>query len=136
MNYLKLLVIYAIGLFILHIIPTSLAVFGSEGSALALNRVEIFSLRSDHLVHALVFLPWMILVWLYLNKEKVTGIKRFKMALVGLLAGLLLAGIAEGVQYWIPYRTFNPVDVIANMTGVLLGSVVFSWSYKPNRTKR
>ena len=32
--------------------------------------------------------------------------------------------IIEGVQFYIPYRTFNPVDIAANLFGVLFGVLV------------
>jgi len=82
-------------------------------------------LRADYLLHMAIFLPWMILIWLYLNKRNVTGSVRFKKALLWLTAGVVLAVFAEGIQFYLPHRSFNIMDVLANVTGVVLGSAVF-----------
>jgi len=39
--------------------------------------------------------------------------------------GLLYAGCTEGIQYLIPYRSFNVSDMLANIIGVVVGFVVF-----------
>ena len=45
---------------------------------------------------------------------------------VRVAAYVLIFGIAiEFIQYYIPYRTFNPVDIFANLSGVVFG--VFLW---------
>ncbi len=39
-----------------------------------------------------------------------------------LLLGIIFAASAEGIQYWLPYRGFNPMDVLFNVMGVLIGA--------------
>ncbi|MHB2149515.1 VanZ family protein [Calditrichota bacterium LG25] len=43
--------------------------------------------------------------------------RRWKIGMVVLLWGIGL----EAVQYWLPYRSFNVFDMLANVCGVLLG---------------
>ena len=100
-------------------------------SGIALSSTEIASFRTDYLLHTAVFLPWMFLVWLYLNEKNVFGRLRFSHAIRWLCAGLLLAVFAEGIQYFLPYRAFNIMDVYFNLFGVVLGSVVFLWKRTP-----
>jgi VanZ family protein len=37
------------------------------------------------------------------------------------LIGMLL----EGAQYFVPYRSFNPLDLIANLCGIALFAILF-----------
>ena len=67
----------------------------------------------------------MVLVWLNLNKQKVSGRARLQKALLWFTAGVILAVFAEGIQFYLPHRSFNIMDVLANVTGVVLGSAVF-----------
>jgi len=54
-----------------------------------------------------------------------------------LWAGLLIflySMALEGVQFYLPYRTFNVYDVVANGVGIL--SFVFIWVMIYGRTQR
>ena len=45
---------------------------------------------------------------------------------LSLVLSVVLFGVAiEFAQYYIPYRTFNPVDIFANLCGVLLGILLW-----------
>ena len=132
MNYRKLIVIYVVIVFILQVVPTGLP----GGGGLNLSGREFFLLRLDRLLHLLLFLPWMILIWLYLRQKGVRGNRRTQEALGWLLAGLILAAAAEGLQYWVPYRTLNPLDLAGNLTGVLLGALAFAWPGRGRRAGR
>ena len=127
MHYLKLIVLYAVVIVILHLIPTS----PPGGNGVGLSSQTILFIRADYLLHMLIFVPWMILVWLYLNKNKITGITRFNQALLWFWGGLLLAALAEGLHYIIPHRSFNHLDLLFNMVGVILGAIIFLWAPKP-----
>ena len=51
---------------------------------------------------------------------------------VRVAAYVLIFGAAiELVQYYIPYRTFNPVDIFANLCGVIFG--VLLWIHRLRR---
>ena len=116
-SYKKIIFIYAIIVFLLHIIPT--------GSPVAPNQLYIEDVSADNLKHMMIFIPWMVLVWLYLNKQRLTGNVRFKKAILWLSAGLLLALTSEGVQLFLPHRSFNVMDILSNVSGVVLGALIF-----------
>jgi VanZ family protein len=40
------------------------------------------------------------------------------------MATLLLATISEVVQLWVPARSFNVMDWVANVAGILLGVII------------
>lgn len=100
--------VYLAGIVVLAFVP-----FG--GVNVKLKEVDVFSLRFDYLVHFLVFLPlvpiWK-LVWPHHPLWK------------AFLFGLAIAASAEIVQYILPYRSFNPYDLLANMLGATAGMLI------------
>lgn len=109
---------YAFLLVIIHIFPV-----GFIGNTL--RDTQIWAVSADTLSHTVVFLPWMVIGWVHLNATKVYGKKRLRDAVQLFFAGILLAVIAEGLQYFFPYRSFSPVDLSFSIAGVILGGVVF-----------
>ena len=72
----------------------------------------ILGLRADHLLHASVFLPMsLFLVDLFAKRRH----------WLGWLASCLVALIAEGGQYLLPYRGFDINDLVANIIGASIG---------------
>ncbi len=102
------------------------------GNVAAINKIEVLDVRLDYLLHALVFMPWGVLVWLGfdINFRQATG-KTF----LWILAGIVFASVAEYIQYYLPYRAFNINDVAGNVSGILLGSVVFFWEKPRGKDK-
>ena len=100
--------IYLLGIAVVAFVP-----FG--GVNVKLQEVDVFSLRLDYLIHFLVFLPLVPLwrmVWPHHPLWKV------------LLFTLAIAASAEIVQYILPYRSFNPYDLIANCLGTIAGMLI------------
>ena len=91
-------------------------------TATALNDTYIVDFRADYLVHVLVLMPLPVLLSLSIGTT--TGL----WARVIFFA-LLIVVFCEGVQMFLPYRTFNINDLIANGAGTLLGVIpaVFVW---------
>jgi glycopeptide antibiotics resistance protein len=107
------IVAYAMAILILSVAPTN------SIKQVDLGSTWVLSIRSDYLLHVLLFLPWMVLVsWRWREKR---GAVFFVKALT---AGLFLAVISEGVQYWLPYRQFNLVDLGANGVGLAIGALI------------
>ncbi len=75
----------------------------------------------------LLFIPLMVPVRLYLDQQRITGLTRFYYVLLWVYGGSVFAALVEVIQYLLPYRSFNPLDVLYNVLGVLLGAVVFMW---------
>jgi glycopeptide antibiotics resistance protein len=86
----------------------------------ALNNTYVFQLRTDYLGHAILFLPWMWLTPIAIGAQK-----NFKVTTpLWFVGGIAFAALTEGIQYLLPYRSFNFNDVIANSSGVLLGAAL------------
>ena len=97
-----------------------LAVLPIHGESSLLNGTYIIKIRLDYFLHALIFLPFLPLARYSLSetsqREKIT-----KKIIVLIIIGLLFALITEGIQFYLPYRTFNVNDLIGNIFGVIVG---------------
>lgn len=85
---------------------------------------DAFHIRLDHLLHLLVY----FLICMYSLFGIRMGFTLFEKnsLLKFILFILLLATVTEVVQVWVPERSFNPVDWIANVAGVGIGvGVIF-----------
>lgn len=107
-----LIIVYVLTVAILSVAPTN------SGKTTGLGTTSVLNIRSDYLLHALLFIPWMALIHWRWNER--TDISFY---LKSLVAGLLLAAVSEGVQYWLPYRSFNVIDLGANWLGVVIGGM-------------
>jgi VanZ family protein len=77
--------------------------------------IMVFSVGLDKLVHFAGF-GFMAVAAL----GAANGLSLWKRG--AMVAGVALFGLAiEAGQWFIPYRTFNPVDIVANMCGVAFG---------------
>jgi VanZ family protein len=79
----------------------------------------IFKIRLDQLLHFTVY--FLICLYLLLGRRK--GLKLFNTnsLLKFILLVLLLATVTEFVQIWVPGRSFNVFDWVANVSGMLVG---------------
>jgi len=80
-------------------------------------KLDLYEFRIDYLKHFFVFLP--------------LGFLMLSMRNLGFFLIVLFAIIAvsapEIVQYFIPYRTFNPMDLAFNCIGFVFGMFVRSY---------
>ena len=106
---------YSVVVVLLCILPIN----GSESS---LNNTYILNIRFDYLVHIFLFIPWMLLWKLYSKTSFHHNIgKTFGVISIG----LLFAFGSELIQYFLPYRTFNINDLMANIAGIGIGIIFF-----------
>ena len=112
---------YILTLIILLVIPTN--------TGIKLN-AYILGIRTDHFIHASLFLPFLPYFRLKLA-AKVT----FKIFLKFYLMGVLFAVFCESLQLMVPYRSFDPTDIVANVTGMTIGGLAFLWKSKPKKNE-
>ncbi len=61
------------------------------------------------------------------------GVAAYPSALMRLIAGVVLYGVVcEVIQLYIPYRSFNPVDIAANVLGMVLFYVLYIFCKRIN----
>jgi glycopeptide antibiotics resistance protein len=80
-----------------------------------LNDINIIQIRGDYFFHALLFLPWVFF-------KPAINLRFFWFS----FAGLLIAAGSEALQYLLPYRAWNINDLIANVSGVVIGIALYS----------
>ncbi len=93
-----------------------------------------FVFRLDYVLHLLSFLVF-ALIWIL---GKLKGVCWFETYEVLKFGGIVFVSaiIIELVQIFIPYRTFNPMDMIANLIGALLTMICVVISHRLHRLHR
>lgn len=103
-----LFIFYLFGIILLVTLPLT-------GLNHQLSHNFILEIRLDYLSHIFLFLPFAFLF---------SRAYSLKLLLI-LLIGLLFAIGSEGLQFFLPYRTFNINDLLSNALGILTGVVLF-----------
>ena len=85
----------------------------------------VFKFRLDYLIH---FCSFLIFIPLYFIEVRRGGPFFSKKPV---LKYLLMVGssafLFECVQYFLPYRAFNPMDLINNLSGAIIGTIILSF---------
>ena len=79
------------------------------------------SFRLDYILHFLVYFSLAILYLLW-KADKYFKVKPVLLAYF-FVGGLILSGLSEYAQTFIPGRTFNPVDFYSNVSGIIVGVI-------------
>jgi VanZ family protein len=78
-----------------------------------------FYIRLDHLLHLAVYFT--ICLYFLVGQRKELHLFRNRELRKFFIFLVLLATFTEVVQLWVPSRSFNPMDWIANMEGIGIG---------------
>ncbi|MDP3436030.1 MAG: hypothetical protein Q8S04_02180 [Bacteroidales bacterium] len=83
----------------------------------------ILGVRVDRLVHFIMFLPFPLFAWLAFGStiKRYTG--RFSMSALA-ISGLLISTITETLQTLNPNRDFDYIDLIANYSAIVVGTIM------------
>ncbi|TXI84425.1 MAG: VanZ family protein [Crocinitomicaceae bacterium] len=103
--------VYILAILVLLVIPPS--------DGIKLNKI-IFGIRTDLVIHATMFVPFMAYFWF---QDWVQNSFRRFIRFFGY--GILFAACCESLHLIIPYRSFDIVDFFANVTGLTIGSSIF-----------
>lgn len=94
---------------------------------------HIWSLLTfDKFAHFFVFAIQVFLLTVGLTKQHTYIWMRFKAGKLALATGITYGFLLELMQSFIPDRTFEPSDMLANTIGCFLGSFLFYMVYKFN----
>ncbi len=108
-NYLLAFKAYIVILLLLAVLPIN------SMSKTNINDIYVVRIRFDYLLHSVVFIPF---AFLYFKAAKPAALNNLWF-MAG--AGILLATFTEGIQYFLPYRSYNINDLLANYLGGGLG---------------
>ena len=93
-----------------------------------------FVFRLDYVVHLLTFLvfAW---IWVLGKIKDVCWFESYEVLKFGGIVFVSAIGI-ELLQIFIPYRTFNPIDMMANLVGAILTLLCIFISHRLHRLHR
>ncbi len=112
--------IYAILLFVASIFP----IFGNFSE---IKLGWLFELQLDNLIHFCVFLSFYLLL-IIISKNSKTTVTAYNLSIIFIIMQSL-AVTTEIVQLFLSYRTFNIIDLISNISGIIAGTVIY-WVYQ------
>ena len=113
---------------ILNVVP-----FGNETNR-SLSSNKLFKFRLDYVVHSLTFLvfAW---IWVFGKIKDVCWFESYEVLKFGGIV-FVSAMVIELLQIFVPYRTFNPMDMIANLFGAILTLLCVFISHRLYRLHR
>ena len=85
----------------------------------SLKLEEYSALRTDYVLHFLSFL--ILPVFYFLSGRKTLFDLILKTSWSLIIAGIFFAAFVEGIQIIVPGRSFNPLDMLFNVSGLLAG---------------
>ncbi|HNX03725.1 MAG TPA: VanZ family protein, partial [Candidatus Cloacimonas sp.] len=93
-----------------------------------------FIFRLDYVVHSLTFLAF-AWIWVF---GKIKNVRWYKSYEVLKFCGIVFVSAigVELLQIIIPYRTFNPMDMMANLFGAILCILFILISHREHRRHR
>ena len=93
-----------------------------------------FVFRLDYVVHSLTFLvfAW---IWVLGKIKDVCWFESYEVLKFGGIVFVAAVGI-ELLQIFVPYRTFNPMDMMANLFGAILTMLCVFISHREHRRHR
>jgi glycopeptide antibiotics resistance protein len=111
--------------YIIVVLVINLVPLGNQ----ALNTMKFGPFRMDYLLHTALFLPWMSLFFFREIAAHENGRSeiRIRKWILWIILGTVLSLGVEISQYWVPKRSFNPMDALFNALGVAVGAVL-SWT--------
>ena len=93
-----------------------------------------FIFRLDYVVHSLTFLAF-AWVWVFGKVKNVCWYESYEVLKFGGIVFVSAVGV-ELLQIFIPYRTFNPLDMMANLIGAILTMLCIFISHRLHRIHR
>jgi VanZ family protein len=94
---------------------------------------ESLHIRLDHLLHFTVY--FLISMYYLAGQRKELQLFPANSLIKFIMLLLFLATVTELVQLWVPERTFNPMDWISNVAGLVIGVGVIMMAQKHDGMK-
>ncbi len=85
----------------------------------------VLKFRLDYLLHCISFLIFIPLCFIDIKRGGPFFSKKPVLKYLLIVGGSAI--LIEGIQYFLPYRTFNPIDLISNLTGAIIGTIIISF---------
>ncbi|MCQ2177763.1 MAG: VanZ family protein [Bacteroidales bacterium] len=82
-------------------------------------RQYIFGIMTDKVVHFLMFFPFPFLLYISYNKTRYNALQSVIFFITAMCCGFVMATATEYAQSFIPYRTPDRMDLVADVAGLL-----------------
>ena len=100
----------------------------------SLSSNKIYQFRLDYVVHSLTFLAF-AWIWVFGKIKNVCWFENYEVLKFCVIIFVSAIGF-ELLQILIPYRTFNPMDMMANFFSAILSMLFILISYREHRRHR
>lgn len=120
--------LWLIILIVINVIP-----LGNDVKS-GMSGTKLWNFRLDYLLHLAMIL---VFAWIWLLGKLMDIMWFSNMETLKYSAVIVLCAIGlELLQFLLPWRTFNPMDMIFNLTGAMLGIIVVIVSSRLARTQK
>jgi len=85
----------------------------------------VFKFRLDYLLHFISFLIFIPVHFIDIKRGGTFFSKKPVLKYLLIVGGSAI--LFECIQYFLPYRTFNPMDLLSNLTGAIIGTIIISF---------
>lgn len=90
-----------------------------------IHKPSVFKFRLDYLIHFCSFLIFIPLYFIEVRRGGPIFSKKPVLKYIFIVGSSAI--LFESIQYFLPYRTFNPMDLISNLTGAIIGTIIISF---------
>ena len=117
----------AILLFLIYLVLVGLICFGNPEGYPSIE-FSFYGIPGDKLVHFLLFTPYPILVFMIFSGNQRSFLREFAYISAIFISGAAIAIGTETVQGMTEYRSFEKMDLVADIAGLLFSSsLVFGY---------
>ena len=109
--------------FALYIVAVLICCFGRFESLPEVGRT-ILGIPADKVAHFVMFLPWPVLAWLAFAWKAEGKAGRVRVLAVIFILGCIFAAMTEAGQYLTSYREGDMKDLLADILGLVAGSII------------
>jgi VanZ family protein len=124
----KLFWYWLIILLVINVIP-----LGNDLNTV-IHKPSVFKFRLDYLIHFCSFLIFIPLYFIEVRRGGPIFSKKPVLKYIFIVGSSAI--LFESIQYFLPYRTFNPMDLISNLTGTIIGTIIISFFISSLKNKK
>ena len=124
----KLFWYWLIILLVINVIP-----LGNDLNTV-IHKPSVFKFRLDYLIHFCSFLIFIPLYFIEVRRGGPIFSKKPVLKYIFIVGSSAI--LFESIQYFLPYRTFNPMDLISNLTGTIIGTIIISFFIPSLKSKQ
>ena len=115
--------VIAVVVWVLYICAVLVLLLGKFSSSPDIPK-EMLGIPMDKIVHFLIFLPSVILTYLTFYYRDMASKKVASMLVIAFFSAIAVAAASEIAQAFLPWRQGEPMDFVADLSGVVLSVLI------------